>query len=348
MNPRTLRLGAALAAALAAAGASAYVRTTSTQGACFYWAQREVHFRINAARTASSVSCGDPALVGDAAAIQAVRSGFQTWTGAAQDCTDLRLVDGGLSDSRNVGFDQRSGAQNENLVVFRSGWCSQAAPQGYDDPCWDVDPFATPGAIGETCANKYNCFEDPQPADRATIAITTVTHNPNTGQIHDADIEFAAWNGNNFGQALEPSPSTPAPNGWYYTCGTDAPRCGLYGQEGCTYVDLQSNATHEVGHFIGLAHPCSLTAHDCTSLDRPLVMYPAAMPGDTSKRVLTADDRAGLCAIYPLGAATSTCGVRKSGGGGGCASGGAGGILSALLALAALARGRRRLGAPRA
>jgi hypothetical protein len=136
-----------------------------------------------------------------------------------------------------------------------------------------------------------------------------------------------------------------APNGWYFTCGT-GPRCGTYGQDGCAYVDLQSNATHEVGHFIGLAHPCQLSPNNCTVDDRPLVMYPAATPGDTSKRVLTADDRAGVCAIYPVGGPTSTCGSQQKSGGGGCASGEAGGILSALLALAALARHARKV--PRA
>jgi len=336
VSARALRLVAALAAAITATGASAFVRTTSSQGACFYWQERSVPFHINAARVASSVSCGEPAQVADAVAIEAVREGFRTWTGAAQTCTDLQLADAGLSTSQDVGF-QRSG-QNENLVVFRTGWCSQFV--GPNDPCWDVDPFATPGAIGETCANKYNCFEDAMPGDRATIAITTVTHDPRSGRIHDADIEFADWNGQGVNEPLQPAPSTPAPDGWYFTCGTDAARCTTYGQEGCTYVDLQSNATHEVGHFIGLAHPCEMGS--CTTADRPLVMYPAAIPGDTSKRVLTADDRAGVCTIYPLGGPTSTCGSQAESDDGGCASGGAGGILSALLALGALARHTRR------
>lgn len=340
MKARTLRLAAALAAALAATGASAYVRTTSSLGACFYWQERSIPFHINAARVASSVSCGDPAQVADAAAIQAVREGFREWTGpAVQGCTDLQLVDAGVSTSRNVGYDQRSGAQNENLVVFRAGWCSQVAAGGNNDPCWDVDPFASPAALGETCANKYNCFEDPQPADRATIAITTVTHDPRSGRIHDADIELADWTG-------RPGPlnSSQPPEGWYFTCTDDTSTpCASYGQDACAYIDLQSNATHEVGHFIGLAHPCAINDPDCglNSPYRNVVMFPSARLRDTSKRVLTADDREGLCTIYPLDGPTSTCAARRKSTGGCGSAGGASGILSALLALVALARRAR-------
>lgn len=341
MSARTVRLTAALAAALLAPAAQAYVRTTSSEGACFYWPDRIIGFKINAARVATSQSCGDTTQSVDTAAIEAVRAGFRTWTGEIQACTDLQLFDDGLTDSRSVGFDQRNGAVNENLVVFRAGWCSERADGGIDDPCWDVDPFAIPGAIGETCANKYNCFEDAQPGDRATIAVTTVTHEPRSGRIVDADIEFADWNGAGIGQALSTSQSNVAPEGWYFTCTDTGTRCATYGEPGCAYVDLQSNATHEVGHFIGLAHPCELHPNNCTDADRPLVMYPAATVGDTSKRVLTSDDRAGVCDIYPVGRPIATC-VPESGGGGGCASGGAGGILSALLALAALARRARR------
>jgi hypothetical protein len=264
-----------------------------------------------------------------------VREGFRTWTGAVQDCTDLQLVDAGVSASRNVGYDQRSGAQNENLVVFRAGWCSQVAEGGYNDPCWDVDPFASPAALGETCANKYNCFVDPQPADRATIAITTVTHDPRSGRIHDADIELADWNGQGMNEPLQPAPSTPAPDGWYFTC---ADRALQHLRPGRLHLrGPQSNATHEVGHFIGLPIRARRQLHRRGEAARDV-------PGrarDTSKRVLTADDRAGVCTIYPLGGPTSTCGSQTKSDGGGCASGGAGGILSALLALAALARRAR-------
>ena len=336
MSARTVRLTAALAAALLAPAAQAYVRTTSSSGACFYWQERIIGFKINAARVATSQSCGDTTQSVDTAAIEAVRAGFRMWTGEIQACTDLQLFDDGLTDSRSIGFDQRNGAVNENLVVFRAGWCSEVAPGGVNDPCWDVDSFATSGAIGETCANKYNCFEDAQPGDRATIAVTTVTHEPRSGRIRDADIELADWNGQPGALA-----SNQPPDGWYFTCTDDtSTRCGSYGQPDCAYIDLQSNVTHEVGHFVGLAHPCEIGTPDCGagSPYRSVVMFPTASLASTSKRVLTSDDRAGVCDIHPVGRAAATCVPESGGGGGGCASGGAGGILSALLALGALAR----------
>ncbi|WP_242343929.1 zinc metalloprotease [Anaeromyxobacter terrae] len=336
MSPRTVRLAAALAALLLAPAARAYVRSTSREGAPFYWQERKVGYQINPRRGPSAPSCSDASQYADTAAIEAVRAAFRTWTGAVQDCTDLELLDQGFTDVATVGFDPRA-ARNENLVIFREGWCSEVALPA--DACWDSG----------TCANTYDCFEDALPADRATIAITTVTHDAHSGRIYDADIELADWRGQlPAGSSLSPGGvSTQPPDGWYFTCTPAAqPPCSAYGQSGCTYVDLQSNATHEIGHFIGLAHPCTLGNSDCnpkTSVYRPLVMFPAATLGDVSKRTLTDDDRAGLCAIYPFGGATWTSPVKASGGGGCASGGGAGGLASALLALVALARrGRRR------
>jgi hypothetical protein len=63
---------------------------------------------------------------------------------------------------------------------------------------------------------------------------------------------------------------------------------------GCTSefdnrVDMPNVVTHEVGHFFGLAH----------SHVEGATMGCDALPGDTDKRSLEFDDRAGMCAIYP-------------------------------------------------
>jgi len=58
-------------------------------------------------------------------------------------------------------------------------------------------------------------------------------------------------------------------------------------------VDLQNVITHELGHFLGLAH----------SEDASATMWCAAQRGDHEKRSLADDDKVGLCAVYKNGAA---------------------------------------------
>jgi hypothetical protein len=102
----------------------------------------------------------------------------------------------------------------------------------------------------------------------STLALTFVTYDKRSGAILDADILV---NGQN---AL--STATPVPAAAY---------------------DLQSLLTHEVGHFIGLAHspvPCG-TTRGCPT------MRAVYRKGDDSFRTLEADDVAGVCGTYPPG-----------------------------------------------
>jgi hypothetical protein len=96
-----------------------------------------------------------------------------------------------------------------------------------------------------------------------TIALTTVTFHPETGELWDADIEINT--------ACHPvSTAFPVPAGRY---------------------DLESVLQHETGHVLGLAHPP----------DPEAIMYYLYSPGSDAKRVLDSDDVAGVCAIYPPG-----------------------------------------------
>ncbi len=95
----------------------------------------------------------------------------------------------------------------------------------------------------------------------STLGLTTVTFNALTGEIFDADMEL-----NSSGRNLSTTDKVPA-NGF----------------------DLLSVVTHEAGHFYGLAHATDATA----------TMYASYKPGTAALRTLTADDVAGLCAIYP-------------------------------------------------
>jgi MYXO-CTERM domain-containing protein len=106
----------------------------------------------------------------------------------------------------------------------------------------------------------------------------------------------------------------------------------------CISIDVQNTVTHEAGHTLGLAH----------SSDASATMAASAPAGETAKRTLHADDLAGICAIYPRGAQTTTSlgdpiRLEPAGSGCGCSSG-RGGLASALwpLLLVALAKRRAR------
>ncbi len=103
-----------------------------------------------------------------------------------------------------------------------------------------------------------------------TLAKTSVTYNDETGEIYDADIEVNAANNT--------------------VTISDNPMKIQY--------DLQAIMTHEVGHFIGVAHSSVSDA----------VMFASYSPGSIAQRKLTADDIAAVCAIYPpsSGAACDT------------------------------------------
>lgn len=113
--------------------------------------------------------------------------------------------------------------------------------------------------------------------DASTLALTitsTVTDGPNAGQITDADMLF--------------NPNT--------AFNTDS---------GTAVQDLQSVATHEAGHFLGLDHSSVVRA----------IMFPYA---PDEERTLSWDDVAAISVIYPAGARAVTTGsisgaVRKNG-----------------------------------
>lgn len=93
-----------------------------------------------------------------------------------------------------------------------------------------------------------------------TLALTTVTFNPETGEIYDADMEVNTHD-------TKVTLTDPVPADGY---------------------DFGSIATHEAGHFLGLAH----------SGDPRATMFANYTPGATAMRNLTADDIAGVCSVY--------------------------------------------------
>jgi len=108
-----------------------------------------------------------------------------------------------------------------------------------------------------------------------TLALTTLTYNLETGEIFDADMEIN---------------STPQNRITYSDTKVEA--------------DLQSILTHEIGHFIGIAH----------SSDQTATMYAKYDKGTTEIRTLSADDRAAVCFIYPPDRKTAGCNAAPPGG----------------------------------
>jgi hypothetical protein len=92
-----------------------------------------------------------------------------------------------------------------------------------------------------------------------TLGLTTITYDPDTGEIYDADMEINS--------TVPLTLTDPVPPGGY---------------------DFQSIITHESGHFLGMAHSGDLFA----------TMFAIYTPGDTTMRTLSADDIGGLCSIY--------------------------------------------------
>jgi hypothetical protein len=127
--------------------------------------------------------------------------------------------------------------------------------------------------------------------DPNALALTTLTTLKKSGEILDADIEI---NG--------------VDDVWGDLAVTSIP----HGQ------DVQNALTHEMGHFIGLDHPCYLgPVPDPLPLDdtgapivncrnapasvRAATMFPSSTPGDLGLRTLSPDDFAAVCDIYAVG-----------------------------------------------
>lgn len=113
-----------------------------------------------------------------------------------------------------------------------------------------------------------------------TLAKTSVTYNDETGEIYDADIEVNTANNE--------------------VTITDDPAKVQY--------DLQAILTHEVGHFIGIAH----------SPDPGAVMFASYSPGSMSQRELHPDDVDAVCGIYPENGGVACNTEPRNGFGGDC------------------------------
>lgn len=99
------------------------------------------------------------------------------------------------------------------------------------------------------------------PYAQRPVAFTSVTYNPNTGVVVDADIEV---NGEDFHFTTNPQLNGNA-------------------------IDIQNTLTHELGHVLGFDH----------SADSDSTMFFQTVAGETGMRTLSQDDEEGLCTLYP-------------------------------------------------
>lgn len=93
--------------------------------------------------------------------------------------------------------------------------------------------------------------------------------------------------------------------------------------------DVQNTLTHEIGHLLGFGHVT----------DEQSTMYPSTYPGDLARRLLDAQDVAGIDALYAANPSTAEQNAGCS-----TAPGRSSGAVGLLLALAALLGRRPRRG----
>lgn len=113
------------------------------------------------------------------------------------------------------------------------------------------------------------------------VALTSVVYAIDSGEILDADIRMNA----------------------------DHFKWQNITQKGADFavVDVQNIMTHEVGHFLGLEHSTDGNYRGQHSAQEA-TMFANTYPNETKRRVLDADDKAGVRAIYPVASAPSaTC-----------------------------------------
>jgi hypothetical protein len=166
------------------------------------------------------------------------------------------------------------------------------------------------------------CHSD-SAAGLTTAVFVDDSRSDRDGAIVDADIEL---NGVNFAISVD----------------------GVSTGTAACKADLQNTLTHELGHLLGLEHPCR-TGTDPPRVDdtgAPVPLCSAALNdpeiteatmfnfqdcGETKKRSLEADDINAICTTYPVSEDPGTC--DRVGEGGGCcsASGGTGLPLGAVL-----------------
>lgn len=208
------------------------------------------------------------------------------------NCVYVRVNSNGSADIDN-GSDIAAAKRSIDNWRTRIGACSYLKFVVQEDSA-DAKPEFTKSGVNE---NVIFWVEKGWPHERMAAAITTVfflekAGSEQDGRILDADIEM---------------------NGEFF-------RFSVGGGNHTT--DVENTVTHELGHVMGLDHPCDdktrtpvpkdnlgQTIPDCSTVlasndpkyvaMRDVTMWNFADPGETKKRTPEADDIQGICEIYP-------------------------------------------------
>jgi hypothetical protein len=175
-----------------------------------------------------------------------------------------------------------------------------------------AEDTATPPTVGNDGRNVVVFRNNDWPVDLPidALAVTSLTKKRD-GRILDADVEI---------------------NAEYIEWANLDPASGGHGQT--DPFDLQDAMTHEFGHLIGLDHTCHTLADagrqidnngdpvpDCDSAPpdvRRTVMFAVLGADQITQRVLSPDDIAGVCEIYPAARDPKTCSLDLPDDGCGC------------------------------